>query len=106
MHLLADLIPISGRELKRVLFAQFSQGRGLHPRAEDCPKSDKVRVGAAVGLDVGMVATKKPAGCGTGILLDSVDIIASGVKPVSRVTFGIFIRQGRLPIANWVLREE
>src|SRR5690554_1053091 len=91
-HLLPDLVPIIGRELEQVLFAQFFQGRTLNTRAEDCPKSDEVGVGAAVGLNVSMITTKKAAGHSTGILLDGVDIIASGVKPVSWVTLGILVR--------------
>ena len=52
-----------------------------------------VRLGAAVGLHIGMIRAVEFAGPVPGQILHDVHILASAVIALSRVSFGIFVCQ-------------
>ncbi len=57
-QLAADFVPILPRQFSRVGNAHFLQGRHFQARFEDGPKGDQIGVGAAEGLDIGVITAE------------------------------------------------
>ena len=63
------------------------------PRLERREVDRRVRLGAGMGLHVGVVGVEQLLGAIAGDFLDLIDELAAGVIPPARIPLGVFVRQ-------------
>ena len=91
----AELLPVGVGQVVDVRRPQLGERRRLDALGEDRPERDQVGVDARVRLNVRVGRTEQRLGVVDGRLLDDVDVLASGVEPVTDRALGVLVRQPR-----------
>ena len=87
----AQLLPVGVAEVVDVLDTVFGQGGGLDPLRQNRPEGNEVGVDARVRLHVGVGRAEQGLGVVRRGLLDGVDVLATGVEPVTDGAFGVLV---------------